>query len=127
MVAVVGTVIVLIGTLAQPASAGPYTVDYQIMSVWAGGFQVKVTLTNSIFGTDDCAWSVGWAFTQPTTITSYWDVTISQPGSSVSAHNVSYNGRVDHGRSATFGFVAASVAPPTVPFPINVGFTPVPC
>jgi hypothetical protein len=57
-------------------------------------------------------------------MTSYWDATISQPGLSVSAHNVSYNGRVDHGQSVTFGFVAASIPPPTVPFPINVDFMP---
>jgi chitin-binding protein len=49
-------------------------------------------------------WTVRWTWPNGQSITNSWNATVSSSGSSVTAANASYNGRLSAGQSTTFGF-----------------------
>jgi cellulase/cellobiase CelA1 len=62
-------------------------------------------------------WTVRWTFTNGQTITQLWNGTYTQSGANVTVTNMSYNGTLAPGQSATVGFLAnvgATNNPPSV-------------
>ncbi|GIJ81443.1 Cellulose binding domain-containing protein [Micromonospora phaseoli] len=86
-----------------PPSAGGCTATYSIVGQWQGGFQgdVRITAGSSAIN----GWRVTWTFANGQTISQSWNATISASGSAVTATNVSFNGSLGAGASATFGFI----------------------
>jgi Cellulose binding domain/Glycosyl hydrolase family 12 len=106
MVAGVAAVVAAVGAAvitAHPASAATgCRIDYAIASQWPGGFGANVTLTN--LGDALSSWTVTWSYSAGQQVTQYWNATITQSGSQVTAKNVSYNGSVATGGTTSFGF-----------------------
>ncbi|WP_248965827.1 cellulose binding domain-containing protein [Sphaerisporangium perillae] len=78
---------------------------YKITSSWSGSFQADVAVRNS-GSTAIKGWTVAWAFPDGQTITQIWNGTHTQTGANVSVKNVSWNGGLAAGGSASFGFIA---------------------
>ncbi len=86
-----------------PPGGGACTVTYSV-NEWTTGFTANITVT-SASAVD--GWTV--ALTYPggsRTVTQAWNATVTQSGSTVTANNLSYNGAVAAGGTATFGFNA---------------------
>ena len=89
-------------------------------NVWPGGFTANVTLKNT--GTSAWSnWTATFSFPGDERVTNAWNATVTQNGATMTANNLSYNGNVAPGASATFGVQgtwSASSAPPTA-FAVN--------
>ncbi|HEX8343806.1 MAG TPA: cellulose binding domain-containing protein [Actinoplanes sp.] len=87
-----------------PGTSAGCTATYAITGQWGGGFQgdVKVTATGAING-----WTVTWTYANGQSIQSAWNAAITSNGSSVTARNVSYNGKLSAGQSTNFGFTGS--------------------
>jgi glucose/arabinose dehydrogenase len=82
------------------------SVSYQVQSQWDTGFTASVTVTNN--GTTPVdGWTLGWAFADGQRVNHAWNATVSQNGTSVSAVNAGWNGRIDAGKSVNLGFLAS--------------------
>ena len=95
------------------------TATYALVNSWSGGFQAQVTVTAGASGLT--GWSVGWAFPGNQTINNMWGATFSQPGRSVTASNVSYDGALAAGASTTFGFTASYTGSNAAPASLSCG------
>ncbi|MFI5928205.1 cellulase family glycosylhydrolase [Micromonospora sp. NPDC051543] len=88
-----------------PPPAGGCTATYTITNQWQGGFQGEVRVTagaNAITG-----WTTRWTYTNGQSVTQAWNATLTSSGSTVTARNADYNGRLAAGASATFGFLGS--------------------
>jgi endoglucanase len=82
------------------------TASYSVSSDWGGGFNAEVKVTNS--GTTALkSWKVTWSWPGAQRVTSMWNASYTQTGSTVTATNASHNGAVTVGGSASFGFGGA--------------------
>ncbi|MFD9425796.1 MULTISPECIES: glycoside hydrolase family 6 protein [unclassified Streptomyces] len=97
---------------ASAAAAG-CTVDYTIQNQWNGGFTSAVSVTNN--GAALSGWQLEWTFAGGEQVTQGWNAAVSQSGTAVTAKNVSYNGALASGASASFGFNATAGGNSTVP------------
>ncbi|MCW3843453.1 cellulase family glycosylhydrolase [Micromonospora yasonensis] len=88
-----------------PPAGGGCTASYTIVNSWQGGFQgeVKVTVGPAAIN----GWSTAWTFANSQTISQSWNATISNSGSTYTARNMDYNGRLGAGASTTFGFLGS--------------------
>ena len=76
---------------------------------WAGGYQLDVKVTNT--GTAIKGWVVYLHYAQNAVITGSWNASILGSGSKkITATNVSFNGNLASGASATFGLTGSSSA-----------------
>ncbi|MER6284613.1 cellulase family glycosylhydrolase [Streptomyces sviceus] len=82
------------------------TAVYTVSSDWGGGFNAEVKVTNS-GSTALSSWKVTWTWPGSQKVTSMWNASYTQTGSTVTAANVSHNGAVPVGGSASFGFGGA--------------------
>ncbi|GIJ29431.1 hypothetical protein Vqi01_45930 [Micromonospora qiuiae] len=91
-------------TSTPPPSVG-CSATYSISNEWQGGFQgdVRVTAGSSAIN----GWTVRWTFANGQTVTQSWNATLTSSGSTVTARNVDYNGRLGAGASASFGFLGS--------------------
>ncbi|MFJ8952832.1 cellulose binding domain-containing protein [Streptomyces sp. NPDC102381] len=90
----------------DPEPSGTCSVTYKVTNEWSGGFQADVTLTNT--GTSAWnGWSLAWAFPDGQRLAQAWNTTATQSGSTVTAKNVDWNGKVAPGSSAAFGFTGS--------------------
>ncbi|MFY1575244.1 cellulase family glycosylhydrolase [Verrucosispora sp. WMMD703] len=87
-----------------PPSAG-CTATYSISGQWQGGFQGEVRVTAGTSAIN--GWTVRWTYANGQTVTQSWNATVTSSGSTVTARNVSYNGRLGAGASTTFGFLGS--------------------
>lgn len=85
----------------QRSCAASYTITNQ----WTGGFQADIQVTAGASGTN--TWTVTMPFTNGQTVTQAWGASVSSSGSTVTARNVDYNGRLAAGGSTTFGLIGA--------------------
>ncbi|MEU1589085.1 cellulase family glycosylhydrolase [Micromonospora sp. NPDC005710] len=88
-----------------PPPAGGCTATYTVINQWQGGFQgeVRVTAgTRAVTG-----WTAGWTYANGQRVTQSWNVTLSSSGTTVTARNTDYNGRLAAGASASFGFLGS--------------------
>lgn len=100
--------IVLIAAYASPAQATIIACEWEKVSSWTNGFQIKVTLINNGIPVD--GWTATWTWDDGTKVTNAWDAIVTQPGQSMSASNQSYNGYVPSFGRVSFGFLATGVS-----------------
>ncbi|MFY1699320.1 glycosyl hydrolase family 95 catalytic domain-containing protein [Solwaraspora sp. WMMA2101] len=89
---------------SSPPSSGARA-TYAVTGSWPGGFQGEVTVTAGTAPIQ--GWAVTWTFTNGQAINQLWNGTHTQSGGNVRVTNVSYNGSLPAGGSATFGFLAS--------------------
>lgn len=104
-------------TSPPPTSPPPSSschVSYTKSSEWAGGFVAGVTITNT--GTTPVnGWRLAFTFPGDQKITSGWNATVSQTGSSVTATNASYDPAISPGGNVSLGFQGTWTASDAVP------------
>ena len=86
-----------------PPSGAACTVKYTPTSVWNNGFTADVVITNTGSGAVN-GWTLTYNLPSGQQITSAWNATVTQSGSAATAKNVSYNGTLSPGASASFGY-----------------------
>ena len=85
-----------------PASTGSCHIGYT-RDEWQGGFTASVTINNT--GTSPISnWTLKFSFPGDQKVTSAWNATVGQTGTSVTATDAGYNGNIPPGADATFGF-----------------------
>ncbi len=80
-------------------------VTYRVENSWGNGFTATVAVKNT-GASAISGWILGWAFTGDQRISSAWNATVSQSGSTVTARDAGWNGTLAAGASASFGFQA---------------------
>jgi len=89
-----------------PPPVGGCAATYRVVGEWPGGFQGEVTVRNT--GSAPLAgWTATWSFAAGQRISQAWNAATTQSGSAVTARNVSWNGTLAGGTTATFGFLAS--------------------
>ncbi|WP_157930616.1 glycoside hydrolase family 9 protein [Glycomyces xiaoerkulensis] len=96
-------------TTTFPPDEGPCSGDLEIVNDWGSGFQANVTVSNVGDRTID-QWSLRWDWSGDTEVTYLWNAEWSQSGTTVTASNLSWNGRLEPGQTAEFGFVGSGTA-----------------
>ncbi|HEU5111065.1 MAG TPA: lytic polysaccharide monooxygenase [Micromonosporaceae bacterium] len=89
-----------------PPPPGGCTAAYSVASTWPGGnftANVRVTAGNAAIN----GWRVTLTYPSAVTVAQAWSATVTA-GTTVTATNVSYNGRLSAGGSTTFGYNAQS-------------------
>ncbi|MCC2334472.1 DUF6055 domain-containing protein [Cellulomonas wangsupingiae] len=96
------------GVAPPPAAvpAGACTAEYQVTTSWPGGVQAQVTVTATTTGVR--GWTVTWTQPPGLDVTEQWGAEITRSGTTVTADNLSWNGAIADGASATFGFNATA-------------------
>lgn len=79
---------------------------YSVSSDWGSGFNAEVKVTNTGSGAIG-SWKVTWTWSGSQQVTSMWNASYTQSGSTVTAVNAAHNGSVPAGGSVSFGFGAA--------------------
>ncbi|WP_405088982.1 glycoside hydrolase family 11 protein [Microbispora sp. NBC_01389] len=87
---------------SPPQGGGPCRVSY-VKNEWNNGFTADITVTNTGSSAIN-GWTLTWSFSGGQQVTSAWNATVTQSGSSVTARNVSYNGSLAPGANTSFGF-----------------------
>lgn len=101
-------------TAPTTAPATACTATYKVVSQWSNGFQGEVTVRNDSAAAMS-GWTATFAFANGQQINQAWNATVTQTGSTVTAKNVSWNGSLAGGASASFGFLASSTGTNTAP------------
>ncbi|WP_018686603.1 glycosyl hydrolase family 18 protein [Actinokineospora enzanensis] len=102
--AAVAAAAVTFGVVAAPASgAASPTAEFQKTSDWGTGFSGKVTISNG--GSSALSsWAVEFDLPTGTNIPSAWDAALTKTGNHYKFTNLSWNGNVPAGSTASFGF-----------------------
>jgi cellulase/cellobiase CelA1 len=87
---------------------------WQIQSLWPGGYQAQVTVTNLAAPAYD-GWTVTWNFHESTTISAYWNAVVTTPGIPATAVSMNHTRPIPVNASVTFGFVARAAGTPRRP------------
>jgi len=93
-------------TPTTPSPGGSCTATYRVTNQWTGGFQGEVSVRNGTAAATS-AWTATFAFGGGQRISQAWNATVGQEGTVVTARNAGWNGVLDAGASATFGFLAS--------------------
>ncbi|MDI1466426.1 cellulose binding domain-containing protein, partial [Catellatospora sp. KI3] len=120
--ALLASTTVLVALPAGAAAAG-CSVNYAVSSEWPGGFGANVSLTN--LGDPVTSWTLTWTFGAGQAVTQFWNTTLTQSGSAVTAKNVSYNGSIGTNATVSFGFNGSSTG--GNPLPTNFAMNGVTC
>ncbi|MEU9105349.1 glycoside hydrolase family 18 chitinase [Streptomyces xanthophaeus] len=99
--------------LAGPAQAATSaTATYTKVSDWGSGFEGKWVVKNT--GTTPLtSWTVEWDYPAGTAVTSAWDATVTGSGTHWTAKNLSWNGSLSPGATASFGFNGSGPGAPS--------------
>lgn len=89
---------------------GRCTATPTITNRWSGGYQSEVTVTNS-GDVPMLGWMVGWTQPDGQSVDSLWNGAMTVQGQEVMVHNADWNGSLDPGESAAFGYVSAGGDP----------------
>ncbi|WP_407664701.1 cellulose binding domain-containing protein [Micromonospora tarensis] len=87
--------------LTGPAGAAQGCQVAYTPNQWPGGFTATVKVSPG--DTAVSTWTVTWTYAGDERVTSGWNATVSQSGSTVTARNASYNGSIPAGGSTEFG------------------------
>ncbi|MGK5683697.1 glycoside hydrolase family 6 protein [Actinoplanes sp. URMC 104] len=90
------------------APAGACAASYVTSSSWQGGFQGQVTVKAG--GSAVNGWSVSWTPAAGQSISQVWGGSLSVSGSTVTVRNAAWNGSLQPGATAEFGFIATGAA-----------------
>lgn len=89
--------------VSGPASAAvSCRVEYGVAAQWTGGFVANVTIHET--GDAVNGWTLTWTYAGGQQVSSAWNATVSQSGSTVTARNLVYNGSIASGGEVSFGF-----------------------
>ena len=113
--------LVTAGTMLASTSgaATGFSVTYTVTSQWPGGFVANVDITNT--GSAVSSWTVGWTFGDSgQKVSSAWNTTLQQNGTSVQATNAGYNGSLPSGARTSFGFQGTFTSANPVPSSFTV-------
>jgi endoglucanase len=81
-------------------------VSYAITNQWPGGFQAAIAIGDS-GSVGITSWRLTWTFANGQALTQLWNGAASQSGASVTVNNLSYNGTIQAGSTASgIGFTA---------------------
>ncbi|WP_063746618.1 DUF6055 domain-containing protein [Catenuloplanes japonicus] len=81
---------------------------------WSTGFTGEITVTNTGTGAIN-GWTLTFGFANGQTVTSSWNATVSQSGTTVTARNADYNATIAPGAGVSFGFQATHAGTDTAP------------
>ncbi len=108
------------GTPTDPVP-GACTATRETTGSWSGGYQSEVTVTNS-GDVPMLGWMVDWTLPDGQKVDSLWNGDATYTGQDVMVHNTDWNGSLDPGRSATFGYVTTGAdGDSTTTLPCQVG------
>ena len=99
----------LVLTSCQPSGV---TAAFEKTQDWGSGFEGRFTITNNTSAATT-AWTVAFDLPSGVTINAFWDATVTQAGTRVTAVNRSYNAVIEKGAWTTFGFTATGAGAPT--------------
>lgn len=100
---------------------GACTATRQTTGSWSGGYQSEVTVTNS-GDVPMLGWMVDWTLPSGQKVDSLWSGNATYSGQDVMVHNADWNGSLDPGESATFGYVTTGAGgDDTASLPCQVG------
>lgn len=91
-----------------PPPTGACSVSYQTTSSWSGGFQGQVTVTAGSASIN--GWQVSWTLSTGQSLSQTWGGIATTAGSTVTVRNESWNGALQPGATAQFGFLASGSA-----------------
>jgi chitinase len=115
LTAAVSAAVIAAGAVAVVATsasaAGSVTATYATNS-WGTGQTGTYTITNGSSSATN-GWTVEFDLPAGTTMGAYWDSLITTSGNHVTARNREYNGVINPGGSATFGFNTSGAGAPT--------------
>lgn len=89
-------------TTPPPGGTSACAVKYTANS-WNNGFTADVQITNTGSSAIN-GWTLNYNLPGGQTVTNAWNATVSQSGSAVTARNVSHNGSIAPGGTASFGY-----------------------
>ncbi len=89
-------------------STGGCTAALTIASSWGSGYQATVTVTA---GAAIKGWSTALALPSGGSVAQLWNGSVSGSGSSLTVANLSWNGTLSTGASASYGFIGAGPVP----------------
>lgn len=90
---------------------------------WQGGFTANVTVSDTGSSAIN-GWTLTFVFPGDEMITSVWNATVTQNGTSVTAANMSYNAAIPPGGSQSFGFQGTWSADDASPTSFSVNGAP---
>ncbi|MEU5780447.1 GH12 family glycosyl hydrolase domain-containing protein [Micromonospora lupini] len=102
-------------TPTPPPSGGAGCRVKYTANAWNNGFTADVQITNTGSSAIN-GWTLTYSLPGGQQVTSAWNATVSQSGSAVTARNVSHNGSVAPGGTASFGYqgtLSGSYSSPT--------------
>jgi endoglucanase len=88
--------------------AGACGATYVTSGSWQGGFQGQVTVKAG--GGAVSGWSVSWTLAAGQTVNQVWGGVLSVSGSTATVRNAAWNGSLQPGATAEFGFIASGPA-----------------
>lgn len=110
--------------VAAPASAAGPTAVCRTTSDWGSGAQLGCTITNG--GTTTMtSWKLEFDFAATVRMGSYWDALLTSSGNHHTFTNRTYNGTINPGGTATFGFLVSYTG--TFAGPQNCKINDAPC
>jgi endoglucanase len=86
-----------------------------VVSDWEGGFQAAVTVTADA---PISGWTVTWTYTDGRRVDRAWNADVSSDGDRVTASDLGWNGALDAGDSAEFGFTGSGSGAHAAPQPV---------
>jgi len=93
----------VVPTPSPTPAASTCKVSYVIQNQWAGGFTNSTTITNT-GSTALTSWTLKLIFPAGQQVIQGWNATFTQQGNLATVQNLSYNGSIAPGGSATVGF-----------------------
>ena len=90
---------------------GPDSVAVQLVNSWEGGYEAAMSVTNSMGDQTMFSWEL--SYMSGPQISSIWGAVLEPDGGETAIRNEFWNGVLEPGASATFGFVAQGSWPPT--------------
>jgi cellulase/cellobiase CelA1 len=85
-----------------PPPPGGCRVGY-VPNTWPGGFTANITVTNTAAAAVN-GWTLTFAFPGDQRITSWWNATVTQNGTGVTARDLGHNAAIPPGGNQSFGF-----------------------
>ncbi|BAL87525.1 putative glycosyl hydrolase [Actinoplanes missouriensis 431] len=99
----------------SPSSPGGQgcTATYAITGQWSGGFQGEIKVTAGIAAIN--TWTVTWSFANGQKVSNAWSADVTSSGTTVTARNAAWNGKLAAGTTTSFGFLGSWTGSNTVP------------
>jgi hypothetical protein len=104
---------------APPAGGSPACqAQHRITNTWNGGFTGEATITNT-GGAEVQNWRSTWTVPSGVTVTSGWNATVSQSGTTVTAAAPTWSQNLAAGQSTTIGYQATGPSSAPSGFALN--------